>query len=469
MSIKTSTLNLKQRMQQSLSNSFLRASIANAQDWINQKRETCYAELGHFEQWRDLAADIRSHVLDNLDYYLDQFARNAQKAGSTVHFAENAGEALRIASEIFQQKKAKKAVKSKSMVTEEIGLNEALEEMGVEIVETDLGEYLLQVDGKDKPSHIVVPALHKNRQRIREVLAEQKGYKGDDVPENMTRFVRKILREAFLSADIGITGCNFAIAETGAVALMTNEGNGRFATSIPKTHIVFMGMERVAPTFEELDILFSMLARSAVGARASVYMSLLTGPRAKTDADGPEELHIIIIDNGRSKVLSSPFKDVLRCIRCGSCMLECPAFRHVGGHGYGALYSGPLGAALVPVLGGYKAHWDITQICSLCGACNDVCPVRIPLYESILEHRRIIAEDEKLTSWIQDAAFSQYGNVIGNPAIYTAATKLTRLGNLAPRVGPLKEWAKAREIPKIPNERFRDWFAKRKGTDNDNA
>jgi len=223
-----------------------------------------------------------------------------------------------------------------------------------------------------------------------------------------------------------------------------------------------MGMERVVTTFEELDILFSMLARSAVGARTSVYMSLITGPRAKTDADGPQELHVIIIDNGRSKVLSSPFKDVLRCIRCGACMLECPAFRHVGGHGYGALYSGPLGAALLPVLAGYKEHGDVTQICSLCGACNDVCPVKIPLHAFILEHRRIIAEDEKLTGWIQDAAFSQYGSIIGNPAVYQAASKLARLGNVAPRVGPLREWRKSREVPIIPKERFRDWFAKRK-------
>jgi len=227
MSVKTSNLNLRQRIEHSLSDAFLRASIANAQDLINQKRKDRYDELGNFEKWRDLAADIRSHVLDNLDYYLDQFAGNAQKAGSIVHFANNEREAIGIASEIFRHKKARKAVKSKSMVTEEIGLNEALEAMGVEVIETDLGEYLLQVDGKDKPSHIVVPALHKNRQRIRDVLAKQKGYKGGDTPEDMTRFVRGILREAFLSADIGVTGCNFAVAETGTVALMTNEGRQR--------------------------------------------------------------------------------------------------------------------------------------------------------------------------------------------------------------------------------------------------
>jgi L-lactate dehydrogenase complex protein LldF len=462
MSIKTSSLGLKQRMKRNLSDSFMRASIANAQDLINRKREDCYAELGHFEKWRDLAMDIRSHVLDYLDYYLDRFTDNARKAGAAVHFAKDGREAIEIAQQIFLKKKARKAVKTKSMVTEEIGLNEALEKIGVEILETDLGEYLLQLDEKDTPSHIVIPALHKNRRRIREVLAEKTGYTGDETPETMTRFVRGILRQAFMSADVAVTGCNFAVAETGTIALMTNEGNGRFVTTIPKTMITFMGMERVAPTFAELDILFSLLVRSSVGARASIYMSLITGPRAGTDVDGPRELHIVIIDNGRSAVLGSPFKDVLRCIRCGACMLECPAYRHVSGHGYGVLYPGPLGAALVPALAGYGEHKDVTKICSLCGACNDVCPVKIPLVESILEHRRIIAEDKKLTSRIEDIAFSQYGRVIGSPALYAAATRLARLANYAPHVGPLKEWAKAREIPKIPKERFRDWFDQRR-------
>jgi len=462
MSIKTSNLGLKQRVEKSLSDSFMRASIAKAQDFINRKRDDCYAELGYFEEWRDLVMDIRSHVLDHLDYFLDQFTQNAQNAGAAVYFAGNGSEAIEAAQTIILQKKAIKAIKAKSMVTEEIGLNEALEKIGVEILETDLGEYLLQLDEKDKPSHIVIPALHKDRRRIRELLAEKTGYTGDEKPESMTRFVRGILREAFLSADVAVTGCNFAVAETGTIALMTNEGNGRFATSLPKTMITFMGMERVVPTFEELDIMFSMLARSAVGARTSIYMSLITGPRAETDVDGPEELHIIVIDNGRSAVLGSPFKDVLRCIRCGTCMLECPAYRHVGGHGYGVLYPGPLGAALVPVLAGYKEHKDVTKICSLCGACNDVCPAKIPLVESILQHRRIIAEDKKLMSRGEDIAFSQYGRVIGNPAFYASATRLASLANHAPRIGPIKEWTKAREMPKIPQKRFRDWFAGRR-------
>ena len=461
MSIKTSNLGLKQRIERSLSDSFMRTAIANAQDRINQKRADCYAELGDFEKWRDLAAEIRSHVLDYLDYYLEQFTENAQKAGARVYFAKDDDEAVGLAKTIFRGNKAKKAVKTKSMVTEEIGLNDALEKMGVHVLETDLGEYLLQLDEKDKPSHIVIPALHKNRRYIRGLLAEKCGYAGDETPENMTRFVRGILREAFLSADVGVTGCNFAVAESGSIALMTNEGNGRFVTGIPKTLVTFMGMERVVPTFEELDIVFSMLARSAVGARTSIYMSLITGPRGAADADGPEELHIIIIDNGRSKVLGSRFKDVLRCIRCGACMLECPAYRHVGGQGYGVLYPGPLGAALVPVLAGYEKHWDVTKICSLCGACNDVCPVKIPLYEFILEHRRIIAEERKLSSRIEDAVISQYGRVIGSSACYASATRMARFAKYLPRVGPLAAWNRARELPEIPKERFRDWFAGR--------
>lgn len=462
MSIKTSESSIKNCVKTKLNDVFMRQSIANAQDLLNQKRENCFEDLGHYEKWREMASDIRIHVLDNLDYYLDLFVTRAGENGAQIHFAQKDQEANQIAQNIFKQKKAKRAVKSKSMVTEEIGLNDALEDIGAQVVETDLGEYLLQIDKKDKPSHIVVPALHKSRERIQKVLSEQKGYQGDNVPENMTRFVRKLLREEYLNADIGITGCNFAIAETGSIALMTNEGNGRFVTTVPKTQIVFMGMERIVPSFKELDILFSMLSRSAVGSRTTVYMSLLTGPRRIDDVDGPEEMHIIIVDNGRSDVLASQFRDVLKCIRCGTCMLECPAYRHISGHGYGALYPGPLGAALVPILAGYENFKDITKICSLCGACNDVCPVKIPLYETIFEHRRIIAQDKKLNSSVDNLVFSQYGNIIGNSKLYNFVTKMAFMGNFAPKVGPLQAWGKSRKRPIFPNKRFRDWYKNNK-------
>jgi len=458
MSIKTSELPLNARLEQELGDKFMRTSIANAQDLLNQKRRDAFEELGNYEQWRENAATIRSHVLENLDYYLNMFVEKATQNGAHVFFAETAQEATNHALEILQKIKAAKVVKSKSMVTEEIGLNEVLEQADIEVIETDLGEYILQTDDCDKPSHIVVPALHKNRDTIRDVFTEKKGYTGDNVPENITRFVRNKIRKEFLTADVGITGCNFAVAETGTVTLVTNEGNGRFVTTTPKTQVVFMGIERIVPSFKELDIIFSMLVRSAVGAKLTSYLSFVSGPKGEQDKDGPEELHIIIVDNGRSQVLKSGFRDVLRCIRCGTCMLECPAYRHISGHGYGTLYPGPLGLALVPILAGYEEYKDITKICSLCSACNDVCPVKIPLYQSIMEHRRIVAEEKKLTGEIEPFVMELYSQVIGNSAVYNLGTKLAHFSNLLPNIGPLREWHNERELPVPSKKRFRDWF-----------
>jgi L-lactate dehydrogenase complex protein LldF len=460
MSIKTSDLPLQARIGAELDKKFMRSAIANAQDLINKKRQDVFDELGNYEQWRDQASAIREHVLANLDFYLDRFVRNAEKNGAKVSFAEDDRQATGQALAICTARAARKVVKSKSMVTEEVGLNEVLEDAGIEVIETDLGEYLLQIDDHDKPSHIVVPALHKNRDRIRQVLAERKGYQGDNNPENMTRFVRQVIRKDFLEAEVAITGCNFGIAESGTCTLVTNEGNGRFVTTVPKTQIVFLGMERLLPSFTDLDVMLSMLARSAVGARLTSYMTLFTGPRGGEDRDGPEDLHIIIVDNGRSRILASPFREVLKCIRCGTCMLECPVYRHVCGHGYGALYPGPLGAALVPVLGGYETFKDIPKLSSLCGACNDVCPVRIPLYQLIYEHRRIIADEKKLGSMTEGVAMKLYGRTIGSSGLYDLVTRLAPLANFAPKVGPLKEWCKPRQRPHIAGERFRDWFRK---------
>lgn len=460
MSIETSDLSLHERLRAELNKEFMRSAIANAQDLLNQKRATIFQELGNYQQWREQASAIRMHTLENLDHYLNCFVDNAEKAGSKVYFAATDRDATSTALAICQKKKAKKAVKSKSMVTEEVGLNEVLEEAGIEVIETDLGEYLLQIDNHDKPSHIVVPALHKNRERIRQVLHDRKGYDGDSNPENMTRFVRGLIRRDFLEADIAITGCNFGVAGSGTCTLVTNEGNGRFVTTVPKVQIVFLGMERIVPTFADLDIMLSLLARSAVGAKLTSYTTLFTGPRGQEDKDGPEELHIIIVDNNRSGVLASPFREVLKCIRCGTCMLECPAYRHVCGHGYGALYPGPLGCALVPILAGYEKFKDIPKICSLCGACNDVCPVKIPLYEMIFEHRRVIADEKKLENAAQNTAMALYANIIGSSRLYELTTKFAPLANIAPEIGPLKEWCKDRQRPIIPKERFRDWFRK---------
>jgi L-lactate dehydrogenase complex protein LldF len=462
MSIKTSELPLKERLRRELANPVMRKTIAKAQDLLNSKRNAAFAELGNYEEWRETAGAIRSHVLENLDWYLDRFAENASAAGAHVYFADDAAEAAGYGLRILQDRGVKKVVKSKSMVTEEVGLNELLGKNSIEVVETDLGEYLLQVDNCDKPSHIVIPALHKNRDHFRQVLAEKKGYTGDNVPENITRFVRGLIRRDFLEADAGVTGCNFAVADSGSVTLVTNEGNGRFVTTAPKLQVVFMGMERIVPSLRELDIMFSMLVRSAVGGKLTSYISLTTGPKGRDDADGPEDLHIIIVDNGRSLVLRSEFREVLRCIRCGTCMLQCPAYRHISGHGYGTLYPGPLGLALVPILAGYEDYREITRICSLCGACNEVCPVKVPLYESIFEHRRIIAETAGLTGRAENFLMAGYGSMLGSSSLFNLATKFAGLSRFAPKAGPLAQWTEERELPDIPDTRFRDWFKKRK-------
>lgn len=458
MGLKTNDLPFNQRIEDQLNNNFMRGALAKAQDLINAKRDKAFDELGNYQEWRDCAAAIREHVLEHLDYYLDQFVTNAEQAGSRLYFAENGEQATRHALDICSRIEARKVVKSKSMVTEEIDLNHALEDAGMEVIETDLGEYLLQIDNHDKPSHIVIPALHNDRERFRAILAERKGYRGTAEPEDMTRFVRQVIRRDFMEADVSITGCNFGVASTGTCTLVTNEGNGRFVTTVPRVQIVLMGMERLVPTFTDLDTMLTMLVRSAVGGKLTSYVSLLTGPRQEDDADGPDELHIIIVDNNRSKVMEGQSRDVLRCIRCGTCMFICPCYRHISGHGYGALYPGPLGVALMPALGGYESFGEITKICSLCGACNEVCPVKIPLYEIIYEHRRMMAEELRQTTSGENMAMQAYGSVLGSPSLYGAATRLSALAAILPKAGPLGAWCSRRDLPPMGGKRFRDWY-----------
>ncbi|EQA95896.1 iron-sulfur cluster-binding protein [Glaesserella parasuis 29755] len=372
MSLKTSNLAFKKRVDDQIHNAMMRKAVVKAQETIGANRQRMVDELGHWEEWRDAAKQIRNHVLANLDAYLYQLSEKVQQNGGKVFFAETAEEATAYIRQIALEKNAKKIVKSKSMVTEEIGLNHVLENEGIKVVETDLGEYLLQIVG-DKPSHIVVPAIHKDRYKIRQELHEQLGYNGSETPEEMTAFVRQVIRKDFLEADIGISGCNFAVAETGSVCLVTNEGNLRLATTVPKTHIAVMGMERLAPTFQEVDVLITMLARSAVGAKLTAYNTWLTGPRLEGETDGPEEFHLVIVDNGRSKILESEFKEVLRCIRCGACLNTCPAYRQIGGHGYGSIYPGPIGSVISNRIGDLAITRELPYACSLCTACNSVC------------------------------------------------------------------------------------------------
>lgn len=471
MSLKTSEDSFARRLEINMADSFMRKAVAGAQERMFNNRAQAADKLGHWDEWRSMGAAIRDHVLENLDTYLYQLSERVEANGGHVFFAQTGEQAREYIDSVIKETEAQKVVKSKSMVTEEIGLNAMLEAMGCEVLETDLGEYILQLDD-DKPSHIVVPALHKNREQIRQVFEEKLGYTGPAEPEQMTRFVREHIRKAFLEADVGITGCNFAVAESGSVALVTNEGNARFATTLPKTHIAVMGMERIVPTFKELDILVSLLCRSAVGLPLTGYVTLLTGPRENGEIDGPENFHLVIVDNGRSEILGSEFRPILRCIRCAACINTCPAYRHIGGHAYGSIYPGPIGAVLSPLLGGYKDYKELPYACSLCKGCNDVCPVQIPLAELLNKHRQVMAES-KFTPLAERATVGFFNWINARPnawnrTVNTAAPlakKLIHNGRLPINPGPIGDWVKSRDLPEAEGQSFREWFRNRSKTD----
>lgn len=466
MSLKTSSLPFKTLIDRQVHDQIMQKAVANAQETIGRNRQKMVDELGHWEDWRDRAAQIRDHVLANLDAYLYQLSEKIEQHGGHVFFAQTKEEASQYILNIAKEKKAKKIVKAKSMVTEEIGLNPVLENAGINVIETDLAEFILQ-QAKDAPSHVVVPAIHKNRAQIRQIFHDKLGYNGSDTPEEMTRFVRQNIRDDFFTADIGITGCNFAVAETGSVCLVTNEGNARLSTTLPKTHIAVMGMERIAPTFKEVDILITMLARSAVGLRLTGYNTWLTGPKENDNVDGPEDFHLVIVDNGRSKIIGSEFKDILRCIRCGACMNTCPAYRHIGGQGYDSIYPGPVGAVLTPLLGGYKDFKNLPYVCSLCTACDSVCPVKIPLSNLIKKHREVMVE-QGITPTTERNITRVFNYVNRHPMLWKVgmnmgahATKwFIKEGKAPLNIGAIKAWTEARNLPEGDCESFRSWFKK---------
>ncbi|HGN2029383.1 TPA: LutB/LldF family L-lactate oxidation iron-sulfur protein [Proteus mirabilis] len=466
MSLKTSSLPFKTLIDRQVHDQIMQKAVANAQETIGRNRQKMVDELGHWEDWRDRAAQIRDHVLANLDAYLYQLSEKIEQHGGHVFFAQTKEEASQYILNIAKEKKAKKIVKAKSMVTEEIGLNPVLENAGINVIETDLAEFILQ-QAKDAPSHVVVPAIHKNRAQIRQIFHDKLGYNGSDTPEEMTRFVRQNIRDDFFTADIGITGCNFAVAETGSVCLVTNEGNARLSTTLPKTHIAVMGMERIAPTFKEVDILITMLARSAVGLRLTGYNTWLTGPKENDNVDGPEDFHLVIVDNGRSKIIGSEFKDILRCIRCGACMNTCPAYRHIGGQGYDSIYPGPVGAVLTPLLGGYKDFKNLPYVCLLCTACDSVCPVKIPLSNLIKKHREVMVE-QGITPTTERNITRVFNYVNRHPMLWKVgmnmgahATKwFIKEGKAPLNIGAIKAWTEARNLPVGDGESFRSWFKK---------
>jgi L-lactate dehydrogenase complex protein LldF len=455
---------VKARADLALNDEFLRKAVRFTTERLRNGKKKATDEHGNWEEWRERGKQIRLHTIAHLDYYLNLFVNNARANGVHVHFANNTEEAVKLTLDIAEHANAKSVVKSKSMVSEELHLNHALESIGVEAVETDLGEYIIQLAG-EMPSHIVIPAIHKNRYQIADLLSKEAGYTLPPDTTALAGFVRKKLREKFLDAEIGMTGCNFAIAETGSMVLFENEGNARMVSTVPKTQITLMGMERIIPSWADLEVMATLLPRSATGQKLTMYMSGITGPRRSEDADGPEEMHIIIIDNGRSLQLGDPeFQELLNCIRCGACLNACPVYRHIGGHAYGSTYSGPIGAVLTPSLNKNIAEWDdVANASSLCGACYEACPVKIPLHDMLVYLRRRKVESGN-GSKMESIGMQGFATVMGNSSRLGGVLRLGKLGQklvvrsgvIKTKLGPLKGWNTYRVTPSLPKESFRD-------------
>src|SRR5436190_17273274 len=376
----------------------LRGALRYATTLFGKRRLEAARSLDNWEELRSRARAIKDETLLHLDRYLEEFSANAEKFGAQVHWARDAAEANAIVCKLARERGARLAVKSKSMATEEIHLNAALEREGIAAVETDLGEYIIQLAG-ETPSHIIAPAIHKTKGQVAELFAKELKREVAADPEVLTRLARGELRDKFLRADLGITGANFAVADTGSVVLVTNEGNGRMVTSLPRVHVAVMGIEEVGPSMTDLMVFLQILAKSATGQKLSVYTTLVQGPRRPGELEGPDEFHLVLLDNGRINQLAGPLREALYCLRCGACLNVCPVYRQTGGHAYGHTYPGPIGILLTAMLNGPGAVKDLAHASSLCGACAEACPVRIDIPRMLIELRREV-DEKRIAPWI---------------------------------------------------------------------
>lgn len=418
------------------------------------------------EGLRALAAQIKQHTLERLPDYLELFAANVERAGGRVHLARSAEDACELISSIARDSGATLAVKSKSMTSEEVRLNDVLGQHGIRVVETDLGEFIVQID-RDHPSHIVTPIIHKDRRQVAEAMARETGCAYTEDPVELTRIARGYLREIFRRCDLGITGVNFGMAESGTLCICTNEGNGRMTITRPRVHIALMGIEKLIPSLRELPVFLKLLARSSTGQPLTVYTTLIHGPRRASEVDGPQELHVILLDGGRSELLGSPFEEVLRCIRCGACLNACPVYRNLGGHAYGSVYPGPIGILVSPLLARDSRHDELPRASSLCGACYVACPVRIDIPSLIVRARARTAHAQPLGKRI---AMRVWRWCMGAAWRYRLAQRLFRLlarprtdGWVCRGVGPLAGWTAARDLPAPPSRSFRELWSERLG------
>ncbi len=474
-----------------LQNAQLRRNVRRATEVIRAKRNRVVAETPDWEELREAARQIKDHTLRHLDFYLEQFEENCSRAGGQVHWAQDADEANRIIVEILQERGHKEVIKVKTMTSDEIGLNAALEDEAITPYETDLADLIVQL-GNDRPSHIVVPALHRNRNEIRQLFMEKMGLKElGDRPEDLTAAARAYLRDKFLRVEAAISGANFAVAETGSVCVVESEGNGRMCLSLPKLLITLVGIEKIIPHFTDLEVFLQLLPRSATGERMNPYNSIWTGFSA---SDGPQEFHVVLLDNGRTNVLAdadaesagvagraagtaaavtsagvTSAKDTLDCIRCGACLNVCPVYRQTGGHAYGSVYAGPIGAILTPQLQSMQHSQSLPYASSLCGACYEVCPVKINIPEILIHLRSKIVEQGAAPlseRWGMNAAAFTLARsnrlAVAQKFARVAQWPFERDGFLHNLPGPFRAWLQSRDLPTLPKESFREWWTKTK-------
>lgn len=457
-----------------MKNPVLQSALADLQNRFGRGTALAYQKLPEGPDLRLKAHEIREKAVGNLDVLLETLAANIRQKGGHVFFARDADAAVRYCLETAHRHKVKSAVKGKSMVSEEIGLNTALMEAGIDVSETDLGEYIIQLAG-ERPSHIIAPAIHKTRLDIGRLFTDKIGISYTDDPPSLTRAARKALREKFLAADMGFSGCNIACAETGHIATVSNEGNIRMSTTMPRVHVAIMGMERVAARLEDHDIILRLLCRAAAAQNMGTYVSYIGGPRQANQADGPDEFHLVVLDNGRSRILAdTEFREMLCCIRCAACLNVCPVYGKIGGHSYGHPYSGPVGAVIMPLLAGINAAKDLCQGETLCGACQDACPVNIDIPRMLLALRAKLAEGDAAwgvtpSSRSEKLFYQMWSWLIRSRGVYDFFLKLASAGQkflpqnngmLRRLPPPMSGWTKDRDMPPLAAESFMERWKK---------